>query len=324
MMPRVILFFAIGLLIISCKENPIETTRLQKKDVIVFSSNRSSANKNLFKMGLDGSNLRQLTFFTEGNYVASDISEDGEKILFYDSWSTEPDVGMGIYIYNVPENKVIGPIAYGTPGNFSPDNKKFVYTKHIWEEGIDSIWIFNLEDGTEKRITKPSTSCCQCCFSSDGELIAYGEVDPKSSNFFACIVLTDISGNVIKKITANTYAKYALHPKFLNKGNKLLFSFLSDEIKSYYDICLADINSPSIKVISNTQQRRMYDDLTAFFHPTTNSDDTKIIFNTQRTQQVSSFNPEIAIMNIDGSEHIRLTHDNYWDSNPVVGSLYFY
>lgn len=320
---RIALYFAISLIFISCKENSVEPLELQHKEVIIFTSNRTSANRNLFRMDLDGSNLKQLTFFGEGNYVASDISKDGKKILIYNSWSGEPDVGMEIYIYLVTEFKVIGPIAYGTPGNFSPDQKKFVYTKHIWSEGIDSIWIYNLEDGTEKRLTGTTTSCCQCNYSSDGKFIVYGEMDPKSPNYTS-ICLMDTTGKEIKKLTANKNGNFALYPRFLNKENKVLFTFLSAEYQSWYDICMAEISSTNIKIISNVHQRTQYDNAIIFNHVTTNSNDTKIIFNTNRGYEQKLLYPEIGIMNIDGTGHIRLTNDKYWDSNPIVGKLYFY
>lgn len=334
-MKRLAIILLSSILLLSCSNpsEPVELIKEKKKElvqneVIVFSSDRNSSSMNLFIMHINGDSVQQLTNLSNGNYVPSAISPDGKLILFYSSrWSNDFDSGSEIFLYDCIENKSTGPIAYGTPGNFSPDGKKFVYCKHIFTKsgGYDSIWLYDLETNTEVMLSKPNNHRYSPNLSYDGKTIIYAETNIHSEMpYYSRIHLMDLNGNDIKSLTPLKSSNYAIQPKFIPNSNKIVFIYLSNERGAGYDVCLIDHVTDEFSKLTSVETKKIFEEWPFFYNPSPSLNGNLIVFNTDRSNGTQTFKQEIVSINTDDSQFKRLTNNNFRDVHPIVGKLFYY
>jgi Tol biopolymer transport system component len=138
---------------------------------IVYSSD---ADGNIWLMGSDGSNPKQLTSNAGGNFLPR-VSPDGHYIVFlslragsFQIWRMDSDG-------NNPKQLTDSPLE-GFGSDCSPDGKWVVYSKFGTEKGV---WKVPMEGGNPVRLSEAEAQ--YLTISPDGKMIAYSYEDPSAN-----------------------------------------------------------------------------------------------------------------------------------------------
>ena len=330
-MKRTILMLAVCIaLLFGCKDNPTEPQPIKKKilktnEVVFFSCDRDGKATNIFMMTTDGELIKQITKYDWGEYVATAISPDSSQVLFYQAApGLDIDVGMDIYIYKIKDDTIIGPITQGHPGNFSPDGNKFVFSRHTFtmEGGYESVYLYDLRDSSEIKLTEDGKTSFYAQISPDGNSICY-----ESASFLdtlSCwqLHLMDINGNNITDLTSLISGYYASNPVFTPDGHSLVFWY--NEQTLCYDICKLDLSNHSISYITQNRFNGRYDITSSYKNPSVSKASNKVFFYSQFVDYQYLHPIEIYSANLDGSDFRRLTDNNFWDSHPIAGVVSYY
>ena len=247
-----ILFYLALLFIVSCKENTTEPVSSKEKilktnEVVFFSSDRDGKATNIFMMTPEGEIIKQITKYNYGEYAATAISPDKNQLLFYQATpGLDIDVGMDIYIYKIKEDSLIGPITNGHPGNFSPDGQKFVFHRHTFtlEGGYESVYLYDLTNNTEKKITDDGKTSFHAQISPDGKYICYESSSLQTEPLYWQLHIMGINGNFVTDLTQAINSYWAGNGVFTPDGKFVLFHY--SDWDGGYDICKVDINTKQI------------------------------------------------------------------------------
>jgi len=320
--------------VLGCKENvnqPIpeqkEDRVLVTKEVVFFSSDRAGDAKNIFMMTTDGQILKQITAYTSGEFAATAISPDSTRLLFYQSApGLGIDVGMDIYIYRIREDTIVGPITQGHPGNFTPNGRAFVFSKHMYtpDGGYESVYQYDLTDHSETRLTTEGSSCFFPQMSPDGGMICYETARYWSRDSMSSwqLRLMDNQGHHAADLTTMGNGYYAGNGVFTPDGRSIVFHY--NEQTWCYDICRLDIASGQIENLTRTRYSGRYDLSSNYYNPSISNDGRTIYFYSRFIDYQYSHPIDIYRINSDGTGKRNLTEDAYWDSHPIVGTVSFY
>lgn len=318
------------LFLVGCKDNSVEPEQIKEKvlkndEVIFFSSDRDGKATNLFMMSNEGEIIKQITKYEWGEYVATAISPDCNQLLFYQSNpGLDIEVGMDIYIYKIKEDSIIGPIANGTPGNFSPDGLKFVFDRHTFtvEGGFESVYLFDLRDSSEVKLTEDGKTSFYPKISPDGKNICYETASLKQEPLFWQLCLMDINGNYKTNLTESKSFYWAGNGVFTPDGNSVVFYY--NEQTWCYDICKVDITTKAIEYLTENRVHGRYDITSDFKNPNVSPDGKKVYFYSSLNDYQYPHPCDIYSVNIDGTDLKNITNNSTWDSHPVSGTVSYY
>jgi len=138
---------------------------------IVYSS---GADGNIWLMGSDGSNPKQLTSNAGGNFLPR-VSPDGHYIVFFSDRAGSFQIWRMDSDGNNPKQLTDSPLE-GFGSDCSPDGKWVVYGKFGTEKGI---WKVPMEGGNPVRLSDAEAD--HPIISPDGKTIAYSYEDPSAN-----------------------------------------------------------------------------------------------------------------------------------------------
>jgi Tol biopolymer transport system component len=139
---------------------------------IVYSSD---ADGNIWLMGSDGSNPKQLTSNAGGNFLPR-VSPDGHYIVFLSDRAGSFQIWRMDREGNNPKQLTDSPFQDAGP-DCSPDGKWVVYSKFGTEKGV---WKVPMEGGNPVRLNN-DTEAEYLTISPDGKMIAYSYEDPSAN-----------------------------------------------------------------------------------------------------------------------------------------------
>ncbi len=328
----VLILFVYVAFLSGCRENPTEPQPIKQKilitnEVVFFSSDRDGKATNIFMMATDGEYVKQITKYGWGEFAATAISPDSNQLLFYQAApGLDIDVGMDIYIYKIKEDTVIGPITQGHPGNFSPDGNKFVFSRHTFTMGggYESIYLYDLRYNSEIKLTEDGKTCFYPQISPNGNNICYESAKFWDRDSISCwqLHMMDINGNNITDLTSLKNAYYASNPVFTPDGRSIIFWY--NEQTWCYDVCKLDLSNHSISYVTKNRFNGRYDITSNYKNPSVSKASNKVYFYSDNVYGDYPHPIEIYSANLDGSDLRKLTQNNFWDSHPVAGVVYYY
>ena len=302
MISRSLIAIVICLLLVQCCHDsptaPVDEPFINQ-DVVFFS--RRAGTRNIFAMNSDGSDARQVTHYTEGDFYPAAVSPDGTKLLFYRM--DESTLGEAIYLmeFGGPEPSV--PIAYGRAGNFTQDGRQFAYAQHSWTLGHDLVFVFDFRDTSSRQVTPDSVHCWDPSISPDGSHIAYSVWrSPPFSN--QILYISDLFGRNETALVPTGGYRYCTNARFAPDGNSVYFTGQTDRTTGICSIIPGAQNAVWI-----TGQIPNPDGAPC---PNTKGD---VVFFHRGSDQLS----HILSIHVDGTQSSILTDGNTSDRNPVVG-----
>ena len=330
MKPLIKVILLLVMPIVGCRQAP--TAPLKQKvlftgEAILFSSDRDGKATNIFMMTPQGEVLKQITHFQFGKYAATAISPDSTHLLFYESADgSHIDLGGDIFIYDLKQDSILGPFAEGNSGNFTPDGHKFVFSSHTFtlNGGYESVYIYDLLQNSQTKLTADGNSCFSPQVSPDGRLICYqsAQVPPRDSLSLSQLHLMDIQGNYIKPLTTQIPACYANDGVFTPDGRSIIASY--NKQTWCYDIVSIDIATDSIGYITNNAFTGDPHLTSNYYKPTVSHDGTRIYFYSNTVDLRYPHPVSIYMVHPDGSQLANKSNDNHWDSHPIVGTVTCY
>ncbi len=321
-------------LALGCKDKPNEQIAdpakkktLVTKEVVVFSSNRTGVAKNIFMMTRNGQILRQITKEIHGEFASTSISRDSSRVLFYKAApGYDIDVGMDIYIYMTKEDSIIGPITQGHPGNFSPDGRKFVFSRYTFtvDGGYESVYLYDLLSKSEIKLTEDGKSCFLPQISPDGMTICYETARFPSRDSIGCwqLHLMSIDGRYNKDLTPLRNGHYAGNGVFSRDGRLIFFSY--NAATWCFDICRVDISTLEVGYLTRTRYEGRYDNASNAYTPAVAPDGATVYFYTKTVDTQYPHFIDVSGIDVNGSGRYKLTNDSFWDSHPVSGVVQYY
>jgi len=268
-----------------------EEKYVQRWNSIVFSKYVGDYGQ-IFIMGIDGSEITQLTF-DESIKGWPVFSPDGKKIAFVSANEMRFWYNCEIYIMNV-DGSGIKRLTYNDSNDggpvFSPDGKKILF--HSNRNGDYNLFIMNIDGSNQKQITTYGGRTP--CFSPDGQTIAYHRLD----NGIWKIYIINIDGSGFYRLTSLDENINEGSPCFSPDGKKIIFH-ANPYNESYYkdEIYITNIDGSGLNRLTNNNVCDAY--------PVFSPDGRKIAFESGGGE----YGGYICIMNIDGSERKQLTYD---------------
>jgi len=181
---------------------------------VVFVSNRGG-HANIWIMRSDGGEPKNLTH-DQGDNDSPSWSPDGKRIAFQ---STRLDGRMRIFLMNADGTgqHMVGPNP-GTRAAWSPDGKRIAY--QATRESMSGIYVLDIADGSERRLTAPGTRCFDPAWSQDGRKIVHArESKPSASQLF----LMDTDGGNVQQLTHSAFLT-AGAPAWSPDGARIAFN----------------------------------------------------------------------------------------------------
>ncbi|GEM_PF-3172615 len=323
------LFTILILLVLSCSKNPSSTEqppKLVKREMVLFASDRNGGNMNIWMMEKDGSNPRQVTFYTEGDYFPADISPDGKTLLFY-RWDHRT---LYTAIYTMP---TVGPQPAESdylitqlcfPGNFFPDGQRFVYAQHtIISDTMshDAVYIFDHRDSSSILVTSLGLTLKDAAWnpvvSSDGNKVCYVKFyfDPQFGRSGSFLAMTDLTTSQIDTITPGTWGRFVDKAVFKNQNEMIITSNLLSP--GTQQIIILSLNTGDMTSLTDFVRPHFA------YSPAIDEVGASIYFR-YNAGAVPDTTSEIAMIDINGDNFKVLTNNNNREASPVVAVLEFY
>ena len=282
---------------------------------ILFEAGTAS-NYQLYTMNVDGTNLTQITNFSNGgpSIYTGDASwkSDGTKIIF--TTNKDNDNGSKIYISS-PDGtdlqRIIQPYANTQDPKFSPNGSKILFAAGVGSISNYQLFTMNLDGTNLTQVTNfsngaPSIYTGNASWKSDGTKIIF--TTNKDNDNGSKIYISNPDGTNLQRINqpyANTQ-----DPEFSPDGSKILFAAGVGSISNYqlFTMNLDGTNLTQITNFSNGGPSIYTGDASW------KSDGTKIIFTTNKDNDNGS---KIYISNPDGSNIVRINNNTNGGSNPT-------
>ncbi len=247
---------------------------------IAFVSNRSG-NQDIWVMGADGGNKRQLTTPEVEQWHYQPVwSPDGQKIAFrslrsgnYDIWVMDADGGRKRQLTTHPPT---APRYMDDAPSWSPDGQKIAFASSRignWE-----IWVMDTDGGYTQQLTTYAGMDDTPVWSPDGQKIAF--VSVRSGNHDIWVM--DADGGNKRRLTMDEFVEYS--PSWSPDAQKIAFA---SGRTGTWDIWMMDADG------GHMRQLTMYDGQDKF--PSWSPDGREIAFTSDR-----SGNPDIWVMDIRG------------------------
>ncbi len=184
---------------------------------ILVSSNRDGA-YNLYALGENGVVRHQLS--RGGNAFGARYTPDGERIVFYRTISTAPNVVNHIFVMDFDGNNLVD-VSARAGGDFSdtdpdwaPDGSRIVFVRTP-RAGAPELWTMNANGGNAKRLLKLSAATGVVAdyspaprWSPDGGRIAFGAVaraKTLGAALYPNIFVVDVNGGNERQLTDNDF-----------------------------------------------------------------------------------------------------------------------
>ncbi|MDR0749024.1 MAG: hypothetical protein LBF62_05585 [Tannerellaceae bacterium] len=254
----------------------------------------------LFTVDNTGNNVRQIAGITT-TCSKPVCSRSGEKLLF--STLTD-DYKYKLYVTDTDGSELIlidSADVYCGNADWSPDDKYIVYVKcsdPYWNNS--DLILYNISDKTH-TVLQNDGKASSPKFSPNGKQIAYC----KSNEVYKM----DINGNNNQLVISN-----ASCPNWSPQGDKIVYLSSGADMSS--QIFVADADGSGQKQLTSSVSPGWWD--SGF--PRDGNEDPQWTPDGKKIVYVSWENtkPEIFIMNVDGSNKIRLTTAEFRDENPQV------
>lgn len=188
--------------------------------------------------------------------------------------------------------------------------------------GYESIFIFDLTNNSEERLTYEGNSCFFPKISPDGNYICYESSVLTDSLYYWQLHLMDINGTYIKNLTLPLGGYYAGDPNFTPDGGSVVFRY--EERVWCFDICKVDLNNNNISYLTDTRYSGNSSTSPNFYNPFVNKADNKVYFHSKKYDANLNLVAEIFTIELDGTSFKQITNNNSWNSNPVAGNVSYY
>ncbi|HEX8127745.1 MAG TPA: Calx-beta domain-containing protein [Pyrinomonadaceae bacterium] len=320
--------------------------RLNGKIAYVSGDANSIQNHDIWVMNPDGSNPTNLTPNTaQSAEVSPAWSPDGAKLVFSRSNSVTGE--SELFVMNADgSSQTKLPVVGAVSPVWSPDGTKFVYSSR--RNNVSDIYIANADGSGEVKLTDNAGSNSRPAWSPDGSQIAFDSTSRPSGDG---IYLMNADGSNQRRIVDTSVVKGAHSPKWSPDGSLIMFSgalFANPGPAKAYLVAPDGSNLTSVngsgpyydpawspdgqRIVFRTHDELAADigvvnlDGTGFnkFSPNTRIIDSqpawqpliggegKILFTSERDG-----NPEIYVMDANGSNQINLTNNPAKDSTPA-------
>ncbi len=269
---------------------------------IFFVSIRNS-DAEIYSINPDGSQETNLTNHSSGWDIHPSLSPDGKKILYSSRISSSSD--YDIYMMDADGSNKIKLTSSSMDDSdpvFSPDGTKIAYSAGYLAGGRQ-IYVMNQNEPSSVNITNDYSHYYWDLSWTPGQKIAFHS---NRDNFTGEVYSMNPNGSEIKKLT-NT-SSYDRSPSWSPDGAKIVFTSGRDGDEEIYLMNSDGSNQTNLSRSPNTNDS----------NPSWSPDGKKIIYSSGNKGSQFSTN-ELWIMNSDGSGKIKITNNNYNDSNPVWG-----
>lgn len=270
--------------------------------VIAFSSNRDG-DWEIYIMDADGKNQKRLTNSPERESHLS-WSPDGERIAFYLDYT-------GLYIIDADDKnqrRLMDNLVDISFLQWSPDGKKIIFNARRPNELLPDIYCIDADGKNQKRLTNSPDPAIDVfpSWSPDGKKIAF--VSDRDDN--SEIYVMDADGGNQKRLTNSPGG--ATSPSWSPDGKRIVFISIHDD---NYEIYVMDADGRNQKRLTNNSWSDNF--------PRWSPDGEKIVFNSNPPfvssppkEKMGESRWEIFIINSDGTNQTRLTHDIFGDGFP--------
>jgi TolB protein len=284
---------------------PIETWDYSKIAFIArVSLSNNSAPWFLFTVDKTGNNVRQIV---EKPTTCSKpvCSRSGSKLLFS---TLTNDYKHELYVVNTDGSELIlidRADIYCGNADWSPDDKYIVYLRcsdPYWNNS--DLILYNISDKTH-TVLQNEGNASYPKFSPNGKQIAYCKSNGVNENIYKM----DINGNNNQLIIRDAFS-----PNWSPHGDKI--AYLSSGTDRSSQIFVANADGSGQKQLTSSVSPEWWD--TGF--PRDGNEDPQWTLDGKKIVYVSweNIKPEIFIMNVDGSNKIRLTTAEFRDESPKV------
>jgi Tol biopolymer transport system component len=181
---------------------------------VVFVSNRGG-HADIWIMRSDGGEPKNLTR-DQGDNDSPSWSPDGKQIAFQ---STRIDGRVRIFLMNADGTgqHMVGPDS-GMRAAWSPGGNRIAY--QATRDSLSGIYVLDIADGNERRLTAPGTRCFDPAWSPDGKKIVHArETKPSASQLF----LMDADGGDAQQLTHSAFLT-AGAPAWSPDGARIAFN----------------------------------------------------------------------------------------------------
>jgi hypothetical protein len=326
-MKRVIILLSILFLAQCGKDSVSPEPKIVRRQVIFFASDRNGGNMNIWRMEMDGSNPKQITFYTRGDFYPLEISPDGKRLLYLrlDRYTLVTALYEMHLLSEPPDiDDFFVPGLVGR-GSYTADGKSVVYSWYVWINDSlahEMLFRYHLDTGEYISLTPPGQTAWNPTVSRRNNNIAYNIFDNDTIYFRRSqIILADENGNFLRQLShlSPSDAYYATDPRFSLDGSKLFFR--SDMVGPFYKPCYVDMSDYSIHQVPYVP----IDKFKNVWEPCPDTAGTRVFFRSMVDNiPKPDSTAEIIAINIDGSGTKRLTNNNFRDYRPVVGVAEFW
>jgi len=153
----------------------------------------------IYRYGIQ-SNIEDRIFEMKQGYFISELGYVSQMNSFLFR-AVMPMVEGGIYLYQkgMTEPKLL--IRGGYDPRWSPDGKKFVYSKHLSPKELNEIFLYDMTTGESKRLTNNNWEDRDPCFSPDGTQICFSSFRHRQSVSGSELYVMNIDGSNERRIT---------------------------------------------------------------------------------------------------------------------------